>query len=396
MSSFLTVNGKLSYLKLACQAAVLVALVAGLMAFVTANKTVTLVVDGQTSSVSAFGGSVANVLERADVNVTAEDHITPALATSVGDGDTITINKAKDVTVSLDGAEQTVTTTSTKVSGLISQLGVAANARLSVPTDALVASAADISIITPKQVTLVADGEKTVKTTTAENVSDLLDEAGVELAKTDQLSTPGTAPVVENMVVKVTRVNKAGTDTATEAVPFETEETVDPEMLKGEKKTVTEGVAGSLEKTFSTVTVDGVVVSRTETASTVVLEPVAAEIAVGGKERPAPKPTEAPEDPAADADAAADAPTGAEAPAMSNEAMWDAIAQCESTGNWSINNGNGYYGGLQFDIGTWMGAGGGEYAPNASLATKAQQIDIANRVYAQRGLSPWGCAHAAG
>lgn len=392
MSSFLTVNGKLSYLKLACQAAVLVALVAGLMAFVTANKTVTLVVDGQTSSVSAFGGSVANVLERADVNVTAEDHITPALATSVGDGDTITINKAKDVTVSLDGAEQTVTTTSTKISGLISQLGVVANARLSVPADALVASAADISIITPKQVTLVADGEKTVKTTTAENVSDLLGEAGVELTKTDQLSTPGTAPVVENMVVKVTRVNKAGTASATEAVPFETEETADPEMLKGEKKTVTEGVAGSLEKTFSTVTVDGVVVSRTETASTVVLEPVAAKIAVGSKERPAAKPTEAPEDPAADADA----PTGAEAPAMSNEAMWDAIAQCESTGNWSINNGNGYYGGLQFDIGTWIGAGGGEYAPNASLATKAQQIDIANRVYAQRGLSPWGCAHAAG
>lgn len=75
---------------------------------------------------------------------------------------------------------------------------------------------------------------------------------------------------------------------------------------------------------------------------------------------------------------------------------WDKLAQCESGGNWSINTGNGYYGGLQFDIQTWLGAGGGAYAPNASLATKAQQIDIANRVYAQRGLQPWGCAHAAG
>jgi hypothetical protein len=80
---------------------------------------------------------------------------------------------------------------------------------------------------------------------------------------------------------------------------------------------------------------------------------------------------------------------------MMNEAMWDKIAQCESSGNWSINSGNGYYGGLQFDIRTWIGAGGGAYAPNASLATKAQQIDIANRVYAQRGLSPWGCGWAA-
>ena len=80
---------------------------------------------------------------------------------------------------------------------------------------------------------------------------------------------------------------------------------------------------------------------------------------------------------------------------MMTEAMWDKIAQCESTGNWSINSGNGYYGGLQFDIRTWIGAGGGAYAPNASLATKAQQIDIANRVYAQRGLQPWGCGWAA-
>ena len=48
---------------------------------------------------------------------------------------------------------------------------------------------------------------------------------------------------------------------------------------------------------------------------------------------------------------------------MMNEAMWDKIAQCESTGNWSINSGNGYYGGLQFDIQTWLGSGGGAYAP---------------------------------
>jgi hypothetical protein len=74
---------------------------------------------------------------------------------------------------------------------------------------------------------------------------------------------------------------------------------------------------------------------------------------------------------------------------------WDAVAQCESGGNWSINTGNGYYGGLQFDVRTWLGSGGGAYAPNAAAATKAQQIDIANRVYAQRGLGPWGCGWAA-
>ena len=75
--------------------------------------------------------------------------------------------------------------------------------------------------------------------------------------------------------------------------------------------------------------------------------------------------------------------------------MWDRIAQCESGGNWSINTGNGYYGGLQFDRGTWLSAGGGAYAPTANLASRAEQITIANKLYAQRGLQPWGCRHAA-
>ena len=56
---------------------------------------------------------------------------------------------------------------------------------------------------------------------------------------------------------------------------------------------------------------------------------------------------------------------------------WDGIANCESTNNWSINTGNGYYGGLQFDIGTWLANGGGQYAPRADLATREQQIAVA-------------------
>jgi hypothetical protein len=79
-----------------------------------------------------------------------------------------------------------------------------------------------------------------------------------------------------------------------------------------------------------------------------------------------------------------------------NAAMWDRIAMCESSGNWAANTGNGYYGGLQFDIPSWLANGGGSYAPRADLASREQQIDIANRYYAKAGLGPWGCAHAAG
>ncbi len=68
---------------------------------------------------------------------------------------------------------------------------------------------------------------------------------------------------------------------------------------------------------------------------------------------------------------------------------WDAVAQCESGGNWSINTGNGYYGGLQFSASTWAGFGGTKYASTADQATKAQQIEIAEKVLAGQGKGAW-------
>ncbi|MEU6374178.1 transglycosylase family protein [Streptomyces sp. NPDC046909] len=68
---------------------------------------------------------------------------------------------------------------------------------------------------------------------------------------------------------------------------------------------------------------------------------------------------------------------------------WDAVAQCESGGNWSINTGNGYYGGLQFSASTWAAYGGTAYASTANQATKAQQIEIAEKVLASQGKGAW-------
>lgn len=68
---------------------------------------------------------------------------------------------------------------------------------------------------------------------------------------------------------------------------------------------------------------------------------------------------------------------------------WDRVAGCESGGNWAINTGNGYQGGLQFSPGTWSGHGGGEYAPAAHLASKDQQIAVAERVLATQGRGAW-------
>ncbi|MGJ6122185.1 transglycosylase family protein [Mycolicibacterium sp. Y3] len=68
---------------------------------------------------------------------------------------------------------------------------------------------------------------------------------------------------------------------------------------------------------------------------------------------------------------------------------WDQVARCESGGNWAINTGNGYQGGLQFSPGTWAGHGGGEYAPAAHMATKDEQIAVAERVLATQGKGAW-------
>ncbi|ETA04678.1 MULTISPECIES: transglycosylase family protein [Gordonia] len=71
------------------------------------------------------------------------------------------------------------------------------------------------------------------------------------------------------------------------------------------------------------------------------------------------------------------------------DAEWNQVAQCESGGNWAINTGNGYHGGLQFSPSTWSGHGGGEFAPTAEQATREEQIVVAERVLASQGKGAW-------
>ncbi|TAM71574.1 transglycosylase family protein [Mycobacterium sp.] len=75
--------------------------------------------------------------------------------------------------------------------------------------------------------------------------------------------------------------------------------------------------------------------------------------------------------------------------AAATDGEWDQVARCESGGNWGINTGNGYHGGVQFSASTWASHGGGEYAPSAELATKEQQIAVAERVLATQGRGAW-------
>lgn len=90
------------------------------------------------------------------------------------------------------------------------------------------------------------------------------------------------------------------------------------------------------------------------------------------------------------AGAVAASPLAIAAPA--NAADWDELAQCESSGDWHINTGNGFYGGLQFTASTWSAFGGDQYASNAHLASRSEQIAIAKKVLAAQGPGAWpGC-----
>jgi resuscitation-promoting factor RpfA len=84
------------------------------------------------------------------------------------------------------------------------------------------------------------------------------------------------------------------------------------------------------------------------------------------------------------------------ASAATNE-QWDNVAECESGGNWHINTGNGYYGGLQFAQSTWLNYGGGNFASRADLAARTEQITVANRVLQSQGWGAWPiCSRYAG
>ena len=74
--------------------------------------------------------------------------------------------------------------------------------------------------------------------------------------------------------------------------------------------------------------------------------------------------------------------------------VWDDLAECESGGNWAINTGNGYYGGLQFSYPTWHGYGGAEFAEYPHQASRDEQIVVAERLRAERGFAPWPACSA--
>jgi resuscitation-promoting factor RpfB len=368
------------------QAAVVTSLVAGTLGMAYYDKSVTLSVDGRTSTVHAFGGTVADVLEKQDITVGEHDVVAPAPSAEIEDGEKIVVRYGRKLTVTVDGATREYWTTATTVDGALQELGIRADAaKLSTSRSAALGrQGLVLSVTTPKDVVVRVDGKNRATTTTAATVADVLAELRVTKDADDRVKPGVATPVTKGLAIAVQRVTSKNVKT-TVAIAAPITRKADATLYQGLTKVVKPGADGAKVVVHRVVTVDGKVESKKAVSAKVTQPAVERVVAVGTKARPAPKPP-APRDPGNTSGAGLN---------LSNAAMWDRIAECESSGNWSINTGNGYYGGLQFDIPSWLANGGDDFAPRADLASREEQITIANRYYAKSGLSPWGCAHAA-
>ena len=383
-------------LRWAAQGAAVAVVAVGALTMAQYDKAVSLSLDGDTSSVHVFGSTVGDLLAKQDVPVGEHDIVQPAADAPLNDGDTVVIRYGRKLTVTMDGKTSDYWTTATSVDAALAELGIRADAaKLSVSrSEPLGRSGLALTITTPKNVTVNVDGGSKTVASTGPTVADALQQLEVTLGAQDRVNPAPETPLTEGLAVTINRVEKKSVS-ETQAVAFGVTNQDDATLAKGTKKTTTKGVAGEQSVTFDEVWVDGKLESRTQTGAQVTKNPVNQVVAVGTKAAtptvtpPATRPATPPATVAAPPPSAGN--TSGAGLNLANAAMWDKIAQCESGGNWRINTGNGYYGGLQFAQSTWLANGGADFAARADLASREQQITVANRLYAKSGLQPWGC-----
>jgi uncharacterized protein YabE (DUF348 family) len=336
------------------------------------SKNVTLSLDGESEPVTAFGGTVGDVLESQGIDVGSRDLVAPSLDTEVEDGSKITVAFARPLELEVDGETTTYWVTATTVSRALEQIGDSyRGAELSASRGGtLDREGMTLQVVTPKVLRVKIAGAPMVeRTVNALTVADALDDLGVQVGKRDE-TKPARGQTIEDgdtLVFTDVRVVKKRVDG--EVVDFGTLEQDDSSMTEGETSVVREGKTGLRNVTYRIVYRNGEIADRSVLRQEVLQAPVAEIVKVGTK-------------PAVVAFA-------------SGNTVWDALARCESGGNWAINTGNGYYGGLQFSLGTWQAYGGTGLPSNASRET---QIAIATKVRnAAGGYGAWpGCAAALG
>ncbi|MDR7302648.1 ubiquitin-like domain-containing protein [Haloactinomyces albus] len=346
---------KRRFLKGAVAAVVLTLTGAG-SAAAAMDKSVTVEVDGKEREIHTYESSVGEVLEDAGIEVDPHDALSPSPQSEIEHGETITLDRGRLLTLTVDGEQREEWVRSVTVGQALRQLGVAtdgawvsANRTMPVPEQGMT-----LEVKTAKSITVVNGGaEPRELTTTAVTVDELLRQEGIKLGEQDSVTPGSGGQLSEGTTV---RIERTGTSTVNVREPIEppVEEIVDNSMLKGERKVEEPGEPGEKIVFYRVTTRNGEETGREKIDERVVREATPKVVRVGGKEPP-------------------------------NSGVWSKLAQCESGGNWQINTGNGYYGGLQFNKQTWDAYGGEQYAAYPHKATRAQQIAVATEVRDARG-----------
>jgi uncharacterized protein YabE (DUF348 family) len=343
--------------------AILLSATGGAAMAVAMDKDVTVDIDGHEAHIRTYDATVGAVLADQGYRPGPHDALSPSPNAPVTDGGKIMLERGRLVRLTVDGVQQDQWTRSQNVGDALRALNVNTDgAWVSTgPSSQIPLSGIAVQIRTPKAITLM-DGASVPRkvTTTDATIGDLLRAEKISIGPNDAVSPSLSLPIKAGMQISISR-NGTSIITVTQSIDAPVQKIQDSTMNEGTQSVTTAGTAGSEIVTYRVTKHNGREVGRTQLSVQVTKKPVAKVIHEGTK-------------------------------ALPGDAIWDEIAQCESGGDWSINTGNGYYGGLQFNSATWLSNGGGTYAPRADLATKSQQIAIADKVRAARGYEPWQCA----
>ncbi|MGH3722628.1 MAG: transglycosylase family protein [Mycobacterium sp.] len=365
MNALTKLNATRSPLLRALVAALLVVIGAGGGYAIAAHKTLTLNIDGNAMTVTTVKSQVADVLSDYGYALSERDDVAPAKHDSVRDGDTIVLKRSRPLDISVDGeGGQQVWTTATTVNEALSALSMTDTA----PTAAtrgsrLPLEGMALAVVSAKTVQLNDGGVISTPRIAAPTVGKLLEASGNPLQQFDTVDPPASTPVTADMPINVTRirVSKVSEQAPLSPTPQKIE---DAGMNMSRSVVEDPGAPGSQDIVYSVLTVNGRETGRMPVSNNVLAPARDSVLRVGAK-------------------------PGTEVPTVSRGSAWDALASCEAGGNWAINTGNGFYGGVQFDYGTWLAHGGDKYAPRADLATREEQIAIAEKTLAVQGWGAW-------
>ncbi|WP_222106501.1 resuscitation-promoting factor [Mycobacterium simulans] len=340
---------------------------------VSAFKTVTLTVDGTAIRVTTMKSRVIDIVQENGFAVGDRDDLYPAADVVIHDAANIVLRRSRPLEISLDGHDpKKVWTTASTVDEALAQLAMTDTAPAAASRGSRVPLAGmALPVVSAKTVQINDGGAVRTVHLPAPNVAGLLTAAGIPLLDSDQVMPSATSPIVDGMEIQVTR-NRI--ERVTERLPLlpNARRIEDPEMNISREIVEDPGTPGTQDVTFAVAKVNGVEIGRLPIANVVVSPAREAVVRVGSK-------------------------PGTEVPPVSDGEIWDAIAGCEAGGNWAINTGNGYYGGVQFDQGTWEANGGLRYAPRADLATREEQIAVAEVTRQRQGWGAWPvCSGRAG